>query len=447
MTTFSRRAFGKAAGAFGLAALTEHAAAPSGARIVIIGGGPGGATVAALLKQGASDLQVTLIEARPVYPTCFYSNLYLGGFRSYASLLHGYDGLRALGVKTIAGTAAEVDTTRKSVSVVRGRPISYDRLVVAPGIALKYEAIEGYSEEAAGIMPHAWNGGPQIQLLKRQLAAMPNGGTVVLTAPALPYRCPPAPYERACMVAHYLKMHKPRSKIILLDAKRSFIKQAAFEDAFATLYKGQIELALSNEIDDNTVVRVDTRTGEVVTRSGRNIKADVANIVPPQRAGDIAKAAGLADGDWCPVNFDSFKSTKAESVYVLGDAAIASDMPKSAFAANNQAHAVAAGILADVAGKERQPARYRNTCWSMLGPDDSVKVGANYAPGLKEGKPALVASDPFVSATGESAAVRRQTFEESAAWYDSLTSEAFPRPAPGTPKTPAEPARHRRRRG
>ena len=252
MTTLTRRAFGKAVGAAGLAgfssvAMPAIASAEPGARIVIIGGGPGGATVAAQLKQAAPDLSVTLIEARTLYPTCFYSNLYLGGFRSYASLVHGYDGLKALGIRVINETATEIDTVKKTVRFGKGRPVSYDRLVLSPGIALKYEAIEGYSENAAEIMPHAWKGGPQIQLLKRQIAGMRNGGTVVLTAPALPYRCPPAPYERACMIAHYIKEKKPQSKIILLDAKRSFIKQAAFEDAYATLHKGRIELALSNE--------------------------------------------------------------------------------------------------------------------------------------------------------------------------------------------------------
>ena len=448
MTTLTRRTFGKAAAGLSLTGLgtlsmPSLASAEPGARIVIIGGGPGGATVAVELKRAAPDLQVTLIDSRAVHPTCFYSNLYLGGFRTFASLIQTYDGLRALGIRVLNETATDIDTTQKQVKFARGRPLAYDRLVLSPGIALKFDAIQGYSEEAAEIMPHAWRAGPQTQLLKRQLAAMPNGGTVVLTAPALPYRCPPAPYERACMIAHYLKTKKPRSKIILLDAKRAFIKQAAFEDAYATLYKGQIELALSNEIDDNTVVRVDTATREVITKSGRKIVADVANIVPPQRAGDIAKAAGCAEGDWCPVNLDNFKSTKVADVYVLGDSAIAADMPKSAFSANSQGKVVAADILADVAGKVRFPARYRNTCWSMLGPDNSVKVGANYAPGQKDGKAVLVASGAFVSQTGETAEVRRQTFQESAAWYDGLTQEAFPR----APEPAAEAPRRRRRRG
>lgn len=447
MGNMSRRRFGTSAAAFAAAAtgslaMPAIASAEPGARIVIIGGGPGGATVAAHLKQSAPDLQVTLVDARANHPTCFYSNLYLGGFRPFASLIQSYDGLRALGIRIITELATDIDTTKKLVKFARGRPQVYDRLVLSPGISLKFEAIEGYSQDAAETMPHAWQAGPQTQLLRRQLAAMPNGGTVVIAAPALPYRCPPAPYERACMIAHYLSTKKPRSKIIVLDAKRSFIKQAAFEEAFATLYKGQIELALSNEIDDNTVVRVDPGSREVITKSGRRITADVANIIPPQRAGEIAKIAGCAEGDWCPVTLENFKSAKVEDVYVLGDAAIANDMPKSAFSANSQAKVVAADILADVAGKERLPPRYRNTCWSMLGPDNSIKIGANYAPGIKNGKPGLIASGLFQSAPSEAADIRRQNFQESVGWYDAITSEAFPRVA-----ATAEEAPRRRRRG
>ncbi len=450
VTSISRRTFNTSAAGAGLAgfAITGFpaiASAEPGARIVIIGGGPGGATVAVQLKQAAPDLQVTLIESRSVHPTCFYSNLYLGGFRSFASLIQTYDGLRALGIRVLSETATDVDTAKKQVKFANGRPVAYDRLVLSPGITLKYETIEGYSEEAAETMPHAWRAGPQTQLLKRQLAAMPNGGVVVISAPALPYRCPPAPYERACMIAHYLKTKKPKSKLILLDAKRSFTKQALFEDAFRTLYKDQVELALSNEIDDNTVVRVNPETREVVAKSDRKIVADVANIIPAQRAGDIAKVAGCTEGDWCPVAFDSFKSTKVTDVYVLGDAAIAPDMPKSAFSANSQAKLVAADILAEVAGKERFPARLRNTCWSMIAPDNSVKIGANYAPGDKDGKKQLVASGGFISQTNETAEVRRQNFQESEAWYDAITTEAFARAAPAPADEPERPKRRRRR--
>lgn len=451
MTKITRRMFGKIAGAAGVSSaatlsMPSIASAEPGARIVIVGGGPGGATVAFHLKQAAPDLQITLIDSRPAHPTCFYSNLYLGGFRSFPSLVQSFDGLKAMGIRVLTETATAIDTDKKLVKFARGRAQPYDRLVLSPGIALKYDAIEGYSNDAAGIMPHAWQAGPQTQLLKRQLAAMNNGGTVVIAAPALPYRCPPAPYERACMIAHYLKTHKPKSKLIILDAKRSFTKQAVFEEAFTTLYKDQIELALTDEIDDNSVARVDPEAREIVTKSGRKIKADVANIIPPQRAGDIAAKAGCTDGDWCPVKLDSFKSAKVADVYVLGDAAIANEMPKSAFAANSQGVVVAADILAEVAGKARVPARYVNTCWSMLGPGNSAKIGATYAPGTKDGQPGLIASDPYVSKTGETDSVRRQNHQEGAAWYDSLTKQIYPRTAEAPASEPEERPRNRRRR-
>lgn len=451
MTQLTRRTFGKLTTAAGMSAagaisMPSIASAEPGARIVIVGGGPGGATVALHLKQAAPDLQITLIDSRPVHTACFYSNLYLGGFRSFPSLVQSFDGLKALGIRVLTETATEIDTVKKQVKFARGRAQPYDRLVLSPGISLKYDAIDGYSKDAAEIMPHAWQAGPQTQLLKRQIAAMNNGGTVVISAPALPYRCPPAPYERACMIAHYMKTHKPKSKLILLDAKRAFTKQAIFEEAFASLYKNQIELVLTDEIDDNAVVRIDTDTREVVTKSGRKIIADVANIIPPQRAGDIAVSAGCTEGDWCPVKLDSFRSAKVEDVYVLGDAAIANDMPKSAFSANSQGLVAAADILADVAGKTRSPARYQNTCWSMVGPDNSAKIGATYNPVTKDGKSGLIASESFVSKTSETAELRRQNHLEGAAWYDSLTKQIYPRPAQTREEPVQERPRKRRRR-
>ncbi len=307
-----------------------------------------------------------------------------------------------------------------------GRRFAYDRLVVAPGIDFKFDGIEGYDAHASEVMPHAWKGGWQSRLLRRKLKAMPDGGVVVIAPPRNPYRCPPGPYERACVIAHYLKTAKPKSKLIILDPKMAFSKQPVFEEAFAKYYKDIVELNLTNDIDDMSLVRVNAKTGEVTTKAGTTVKAAVANVIPDQRAGNIAKLAGLVEGDWCPVHLENFKSKKADNVYVVGDAAIAAEMPKSAFSSNNQAKAVAADILADLAGnKDRPPAHYRNTCWSMLAPDDSVKIGANYAPGELNGKHVLVPSDSFVSKPGEPASVRKEDYDQSIAWYATLVSEIF----------------------
>ncbi len=294
-----------------------------------------------------------------------------------------------MGIKVISDTATVIDTAHKKVSIGRGKILEYDRLVVAPGIDLKFDGIEGYSEEVAEKMPHAWKGGMQTKILKRRLEELEDGGTVVLTAPRTPYRCPPGPYERACVIAHILKTKKPKSKLIILDPKMAFSKQPVFLEAFDKHYKDIVELHLTNDIDDYSVTRVDPRTGEITTKSGMTVKAALANIVPDQKAGSIAHAAGLTEGDWCPVHFENFTSTKAEHVYVIGDAAIADGMPKSAYTAHSQAMAVAGHVLADLAQKERPEAKYRNTCWSWLAPDDSVKIGADYAPGTVGGKDAL----------------------------------------------------------
>jgi NADPH-dependent 2,4-dienoyl-CoA reductase/sulfur reductase-like enzyme len=299
--------------------------------------------------------------------------------------------------------------------------------VLSPGIDIKFDSIPGYSRDAALVMPHAYNTALDgKRLLKRQLEAMPDGGVVVIVTPNNPYRCPPGPYERACMIAHYLKTKKPKSKLIILDPKKSFSKQPVITEAFEKYYKDIVELNLTNEIDDFSVVSVDAKTKEIVTKAGKKVKADVANIIPQQRAGEIAHKAGAAKGDWCPIDPENFSAKEVKDVYVLGDASIAAEMPKSAFSANSQAKVVVADILTELMKKEKFPARYRNTCWSLLAPDDDVKVGANYAP--KDGK--LDPSGSFVSQRGETAEVRKQNFAESVAWYDSIISEMFAKPAP-----------------
>ena len=424
----NRREFaaGLGAAATGTSMLGTFAVAQAAPKVVIIGGGPGGATVANQLAQSEPKLDVTLIEVQPRYTTCFFSNLYLGGFRTFQSITHGYDGLRRRGVRVVGELATDVDTAKKTVRTQSGRSYAYDRLVVSPGIELKYESIEGYSRAASRLMPHAYQAGEQTTLLRMQLERIRDGGVVVMAAPNNPYRCPPGPYERACMIAHFLKTKKPKSKLVILDPKRSFSKQPVFMEAFEKYYKGNLELNLSTELDDFSVVRVDTHTMEVFAKNGTKVKADVANIIPNQRAGEIAHKAGLAEGDWCPVNAANFTSRKVAGVYVLGDASVAAEMPKSAFSANSQAKVVAADLLAELAGKPKFPATYRNPCWSMLAPDDSVKIGANYTP--KDGK--LEPSGSFVSKPGEDAAMHKANYEESLGWYSGIVADIF---AGGTP--------------
>ena len=427
MVKVTRREFGRFLGATGASVaasslVTPFAIAQGAGKVVIVGGGAGGATVAHYVKKDAPALDVTLIEANQTYSSSFFSNLYLGGFRNLDSLNHGYAGLRKVGVKVVHDFAIEVDTAKKVVKTRSGRSYSYDRLVLSPGIDIKYDSIKGYSREVAASLPHAYTtDAGQKQLLKRQLEAMKDGGTVAMVMPNNPYRCPPGPYERACMIAHYLKARKPKSKVVILDPKKAFSKQPVFTEAFDKYYKGIIELNLTTDIDDFSVVSLDPKTREITTKAGKKVKADVANIIPQQRAGEIAVKAGCTEGDWCPVDPANFASKKVKDVYVLGDASIAAEMPKSAFSANSQAKVVVGDILGDLAKKERFPARYRNICWSLVAPDDCVKVGANYAP--KDEK--LDPSGSFVSQKGEDAGLRKQNYAESVGWYSGITADMF----------------------
>lgn len=438
MVNVTRRQFGALSAAaltFAASSMPRVSLAAGPARIVVIGGGPGGATVANHLKAADPSLDVVLVEPKQTYTTCFSSNLYLGGFRSFNSITFDYEGIRKRGITVVADVARAIDPDARTVLLGRSDTVlPYDRLVVAPGIDIKYETIDGYSSEVAKEMPHAWQAGQQTWLLKQQLLALSDGGVVVMSAPPNPYRCPPGPYERACMIAHFLKTRKPRSKLILFDAKSTISKQDVFEEAFNAYYREIVELNLTNEIDDYTVVRVDPATREVVTKSGRSERASVVNIIPAQKAGAIAAQAGLTEGDWCPVHPENFISTLIKDVYVLGDAAVAADMPKSAFSAMSQAGVVAADILADLSGKPRTAGKYRNTCWSMVAPESSAKVGGDYVPGSKNGAPALIAHDAFVSKAGETDAVRRATHDEGRAWYDSAVDALFGAPATDRPE-------------
>ncbi len=417
----SRREILHVAGsAAALGILPRRAWAQAKGRVVVIGGGAGGASLAHFLKMGAASLDVTLIEPKTVYSTCFYSNLALGGFRSFESLEHNYRGLETAGIAVVHQRAKSIDATAKSVTLDDGKVLQFDRLAVSPGIALKFDAIAGYSPEAAAIMPHGWLGDGGAQVLAKQIEAMDDGGLIVMAAPPNPYRCPPGPYERASMIAHLLKTKKPRSKLLIIDSKDSFSKQPVFEEGWRTHYAGLIEWQPA-ALTGGGVKRIDPTTMEVETGDGQIVKCAVANIIPPQKAGDIAHAAGLAEGDWCPVHARDFSSVRAPGIFVVGDSAIAAEMPKSAYSANSQARVAADAIIADLAGEERRDATLTNICWSMIAPDNSVKIGANYRPDGQK----LVPENPFVSQVGETGATRAENSAESMVWYNEITRAMF----------------------
>ena len=413
---------GAAAGAASLALPSFVQAKAASAHVVIVGGGFGGATAARYLRQFAPQVQVTLVEPAQRFYTCPFSNLYLAGLRSWESIGHGYDGLRKAGVNVVHARADNVLTDSRRVLLSNGQVLSYDKLVLSPGIDMRWNAIEGYDEAASQLAPHAWKAGPQTQLLKKQLEAMPDGGKFVMVIPANPFRCPPGPYERAAMVAHYLKQHKPKSKILLLDDKDAFSKQGLFIQGWKALYGDMIEWV--KQADDGKVTRVDARNLEVETSFGTKHKADVLNVIPPQKAGFIADRAGVTNASgWVPIVPESFASKQVQDVYVLGDATIAAPMPKSGFAANTQGKVAAAAIAAELTGQPLPTAAYANTCYSLIGNDYGISVAGVYK--SQQGKLIEVPDSGGVSPIDGNAAFRKAEADYGSAWYKAISADIW----------------------
>ena len=419
--TWTRRNFGRFAGASLVAVLGARAArSQTKAQIVVIGGGVGGATVAKYLATSDAKLEVTLVEPKQKYTTCFFSNLYLAGVRSLETLTHDYQRLaQAYGIKVIHDAAAAIDPVARTVTLAGGGKLAYDRTVVAPGIAFKYGAIEGYDEAATQIIPHAWNAGPQTELLRRQLAGMDDGGIFVIVAPPNPFRCPPGPYERASLVAYYFKQFKPRAKILILDAKDTFFEQDLFEDGWNRHYPGMIEW-LPGQFTGG-IKSVDLKSRAIRT-AGETFNANVANIIPAQIAGELAQRAGLADqSGWCPVDPMTFESKLQPGIHVIGDATSAGDMPKSAFVANSQAKACAFAIVATITGSEQSTPHLFNTCFTLLAPNDAVSDAII----LKPQAGSIKITDIFFSQVGESDEARRQAARQADGWYAAFTHDVF----------------------
>jgi sulfide dehydrogenase [flavocytochrome c] flavoprotein chain len=392
-------------------------------RVVVIGGGAGGATAAKYIAKDAKGaIDVVLVEPAKQYVTCFHSNLVLGGYKSMENITHSYDKLAsAYGIQMNHQAATAIDREKKQVKLADGSTLSYDKLVLSPGIDLKYDSVPGWGQEHEEAMPHAWKAGKQTQILKARLDAVPDGGVIVMLAPPNPYRCPPGPYERVSMMAHTLKAAgKKKSKIIVLDPKETFSKQGLFQEGWEKHYGGMVEW-INAKIYDG-IKSVDPKTNTVVTGFETYKDAALVNVIPAQMAGKIARDAGLANASgFCPIDPASMKSANDPNIFVIGDASIAGDMPKSAFSANSQAKVAAMIIRSELIGAAAFPARYTNTCWSVIETDDTVKVGGRYEP--KDGK--ITASETFVSKTGETAELRKQTQEENVGWYSGITADIF----------------------
>jgi sulfide dehydrogenase [flavocytochrome c] flavoprotein chain len=417
----TRRAFLRSgAAAASAAVLPMPAIAQAAPRVFVIGGGFAGATCARALKRIAPRTHVTLVEPNNIFTACPFSNDVIAGLRALKAQQFNYDRIRRE-VTLIRQTATKVDPQKRTVDLSDGASHGYDRLVLAPGIDLRWDGLPGYDEAAAQKMPHAWKAGEQTSLLRRQLETMKDGGLVVIAAPANPYRCPPGPYERASLIAHYLKTKKPKSKLIILDAKDAFSKQRLFQNAWKELYPDLIEwVSLSK---GGKVTSVDPKTNTLVTDFDKH-KANVANVIPPQKAGRIAELAGVTDKTgWCPIDPVTFESKQQLGIHVIGDSTIAGGMPKSGFTANAQAKVCAAAIAKLLAGEPPAQPKLINTCYSLIAPDYGITVTGVYQP--VNGALTEIQNSGGVSPLDAPREYRKLEAGYAESWFNTITSEVF----------------------
>ncbi|ANE56362.1 flavocytochrome c sulfide dehydrogenase flavin-binding protein [Methylomonas sp. DH-1] len=382
----SRRRFLKNCAGFGAGLLAACSRLPlsdsSKPRVVVVGGGFAGATAAKYLKILDGAIHVSLIVPEAGYITCPASNWLFAGLGDMARLTVDYRSLQSrYGVAVVADSAKALDLSGKRVHLQSGEVRSYDRLILAPGIDFRWDTIAGYDAAAAEHFPHAWRAGPQTLTLLRQLQAMPDGGVVLIAVPADPYRCPPGPYERASMMAYWLKQYKPRAKILILDAKRSFSKQALFEAGWAKHYGYGTPQSLIewHSLADNPLLELHADSKTLVSEFGDRFSGDVLNIIPPQTAGSLALQSGLADaGGWCPVRPATAQSRFDDFVHVIGDAANYAPIPKSAFAANSAAKACVLAVVSLLREQPLAEAHWLNTCYSLVAPEHGISVAGVY---------------------------------------------------------------------
>ena len=390
------------------------------ARVIVIGGGFGGASCARALRQADAKLEVTLVEANKTFTSCPQSNEVIAGLREISAQQFGYDKIAAEGVRVVLQAAAAIDAPAHKVTLADGATLAYDRLVLAPGIDIDFTALQGYDEAASALMPHAYKAGEQTLLLRQQIEAMSDGGTVAIAVPANPSRCPPAPYERASLIAHYLKTYKPKSKVLILDAKDSFSQQKLFEQAWNELYAGMIERIPLSQGGRVTGVEIATRT--VVTEFG-NYNPDVANIIPPQKAGRIAALAAAADRTgWCPIDAATFASKLLPDVHVIGDACLGGGIPKSAGAAQAQGKACAAVVVRDLTGRSSEPPPLTGICYSLVAPNTAFSLSGVYQP---KGDLFAEVEGGRTSSLDAPRNARAAEADAATAWFKALTHDAF----------------------
>jgi sulfide dehydrogenase [flavocytochrome c] flavoprotein subunit len=391
------------------------------ARVVVIGGGFGGASCARALRKIDSRLKVTLVEPNRIFTACPFSNEVIAGLREIEAQQFNYDKIASAGITVVAQAATKVDPQARTVGLTDGTSLPYDKLVLSPGIDLRFDALPGYDEAASTKIPHAWKAGEQTVLLRRQLEAMDDGGVVVLSVPATPYRCPPAPYERASLIAHYLKAKKPRSKVLILDAKDAIPQQRLFENAWKEFYPGMIERIPLSE--GGRVVSVEAATNTLVTDFG-NHDAQVANVIPPQKAGHIATLAGAADKTgWCPIDPVTFASRLVPNIHVIGDAVIGGSVPKSASAANAEGKACAGVVASLIAGNAPARPTLEGTCYNTVVPGYAFSLSGNYQP--RDDLFAEVVGSGFTSPVNAQRGLRKEEADRAQSWFKTITVETF----------------------
>ncbi|MGV3650628.1 MAG: FCSD flavin-binding domain-containing protein [Devosia sp.] len=422
MNGFTRRQAIALSSAFAGGLLAAPALASGTAKVVVVGGGFGGVAAARELRAIDPAIEVTLVVEGDSYSTCPFSNLVIAGQRPMSAITFGYDSLAAQGVIIRQGLAERIDAQRRVVVLTGGDELPFDRAIVSPGIALKFDAVPGYDEAAAEIMPHAWKAGPQTELLRDKLAAMRQGGTFLMAVPDNPYRCPPGPYERASLVAWYLSRNNPTAKIIIVDGKDSFSKQSLFEQAWAERYPDMIRHVPFAE--SGGVLEVNPDTLEVHTPF-ESFQGDVVNFIPPQRAAAVASASGLTgSGEWCQIDQATFESDVAPGVHVLGDAAIVGDMPKSGFSASVQGSVCAHVVAALLRNAAPPQGVLLNTCYSLIAPDYGISVAGVYrvnGEGLLKSVDGSGGNSPLEVPDG----FRQAEADYAMSWYETLTGRLF----------------------
>ena len=401
---------------------------PAAKEVVVVGGGMGGATAAKYIRMMDSSIDVTVIEPNKDYYTCFLSNEVLSGQRSMNTLKVGYGGLKKHGCNVVHDYVTSIDPKGQVVKTKGGKSFKYDRCIVSPGVDFKWDTIQGYDASVAESTVHAWKAGSQTSKLRKQLEDMPDGGTVVIAPPPNPFRCPPGPGERISQIAYYLKNNKPKSKIIAVDPKKKFSKFGLFLSGWQRHYGFDPDNKtagglISYHLEDG-IVSYDAKSKTVTTQSGNKIKGDVVNIIPAQKAGDIASAAGLTnDSGWCPIEGKTFESTIHKNIHVIGDSAIQKPLPKSGYAANSEGKVCAAAVVALLKGKDAPHPAYVNTCYSIIHPGDGISVAMVYD--YADGKIVKVKGSGGLTPKEFDAKMRAREQQYAYSWFENIKHDTF----------------------